>query len=59
MNKVAFKNHIKHNIYILTVSPKFSAENFGLTVNMYMLCLIWFLNATLFIYVKNKLQTVI
>jgi hypothetical protein len=26
---------------------------------MYMLCLIWFLNATLFIYVKNKLQTVI
>ena len=36
-----------------------SAENFGLTFNMYMLCLIWFLNATLFIYVKNKLQTVI
>ena len=37
----------------------FSAEYFGLTFNMYMLCLIWFLNATLFIYVKNKLQTVI
>ena len=26
MNKVAFKNHIKHNIYILKVSPKFSAD---------------------------------
>ena len=26
MNKVAFKNHIKHNIYILKVSPKYSAE---------------------------------
>ena len=26
MNKLAFKNHIKHNIYILKVSPKFSAE---------------------------------
>ena len=26
MNKVAFKNHIKHNIYILNVSPKYSAE---------------------------------
>ena len=37
----------------------FSAEYFGLTFNMYMLCLIWFLNAALFIYVKNKLQTVI
>ena len=26
MNKAAFKNHIKHNIYILKVSPKYSAE---------------------------------
>ena len=26
MNKAAFKNHIKHNIYILKVSPKFSAD---------------------------------
>ena len=26
MNKVAFKNHTKHNIYILKVSPKYSAE---------------------------------
>ena len=26
MNNAAFKNHIKHNIYILNVSPKYSAE---------------------------------